>query len=122
MTTALPRIAIVDDSLFVLEAWQQLVDDAEVLVFESPRKFFLATSREPGLLASLACVVTDFHFDEGEPLDGTNFAALLVQRCGPPVLLSSDMPYGDEAGSPFAGRIAKEPMSWMQLARVLRRT
>jgi hypothetical protein len=111
-------IAVVDDNVFILEAWQQLVKDAIVTTFTSPSAFLAQADADPDWLARLGCIVTDLHFGTEE--DGVFLAQEVARRRAVPVLLSSDSLPG--AGSPdaaFSARIPKEPLSWVELQATL---
>lgn len=106
-----PRIAVIDDNPFVLEAWQLFVDDAEVVPFASPSAFWAHADKVVGFLACLDCIVTDYQFDlEGEE-DGLTFAATLKRRSKIPVILASDAELG-ELPTDIDARMPKEPMSY----------
>jgi hypothetical protein len=114
-TDALPLVAVVDDDIFTLEAWQSLVEDAVVAPFPTPSAFWKHAEANPGFLERLSAVVTDYYFDTpGEP-DGLAFAAAIKARQGVPVLLSSDAELGDAALDAIDARLPKKPETLVRL-------
>jgi signal transduction histidine kinase/CheY-like chemotaxis protein len=109
-----PSVAILDDNIFILEAWTDALGaDSRVFSFASPEELLEALEKDPNFLNTLACVVTDFHFDNSTVYDGMDVGKLVKsRRPGIPVLLSSD---GEMNGLDLAGSIdhviAKAPAS-----------
>ena len=106
-----PKILIVDDDVFVLEAWEAaLKSDATLVLLESFDELSRLIGRDPYFVDGLTCAVTDMY------LDGSSGGSLEVgrelKRLKPslPVFLSSD---GNFPGDKLAGTIdlviAKEP-------------
>ena len=116
----LPRIAVVDDSPFILEMWQSRVEDAVVEAFSSPEEFLRRVAQEGEFLSHLACVVTDFHFGDSSAMTGAMFALELKRLGGPKVLLSSDTPKSSlDDEQMFDGRIGECPANWLALSKVV---
>ena len=117
---ALPRLAVVEDNIFMLEAFvDALSADSEVFGFSSPEDLIEKLNDDPEFLASLACVVTDFHFDNSTTYDGVDVGKLVKsRRPGLSVLLSSD---GETKNMDLVGSIdhviAKAPTSFGALAQ-----
>jgi CheY-like chemotaxis protein len=113
-----PKIAVVDDDVFMLEAWKTaLAADAAPVTFASPDEFWRAVEKAPELLDGLTCVVTDYHFDNCATDDGMSFAEAMRQRAPRvSILLSSNatLPHGAERVVHCV--IDKTPMSWAKLA------
>ncbi len=104
-----PRIAVVDDDALILESWEAL-PGYDWRLFESPSAFLRELTRDPGYLATLACVVTDFTFP-GER-DGVIFATeLQALRADLPIFLATDMPLVAALPPSIRARIAKDAQS-----------
>ena len=115
----MPSIAVVEDNIFMLEAWMDsLSTDALVLGFLSPEELFKAMDEDPGLVHSLACVVTDFHFDNSNHYDGLDVGKAVKSRASHTrVLLATDYDDGRlEHTAAFDHVISKEPTSFTDLA------
>ena len=117
---ALPRLAVVEDNIFMLEAFvDALSADSEVFGFSSPECLIEKLNADPDFLNSLACVVTDFHFDNSTAYDGVDVGKLVKsRRPGLSVLLSSD---GETKNMDLVGSIdhviAKAPTNFSALAK-----
>jgi CheY-like chemotaxis protein len=112
----LPWIAVLDDSIFTLEAWQALVADARIFVFPSPSAFWERVELEPEFLPRLSCVVTDLYFEPGERDDGLSFAARLKARSRVPIVLSTDAEISPGDAQVVDALISKTPASFAELA------
>ena len=115
----MPSIAVVEDNIFMLEAWMDtLSSDALVLGFVSPEELFKAMDEDPGLVHGLACVVTDFHFDNSNQYDGLDVGKAVKSRTSHArVLLATDYDDGFLAHTAaFDHMISKEPTSFTDLA------
>ena len=115
----MPSIAVVEDNIFMLEAWMdRLSTDALVLGFVSPEELFKAMDEDPDLVHSLACVVTDFHFDNSNHYDGLDVGKAVKSRTSHArVLLATDYDDGYlEHAAAFDHVISKEPTSFTDLA------
>lgn len=112
------KIAVVDDDVFMLEAWETALGaDAAPVTFTSPAEFWKAVEKAPELLGDLRCVVTDFHFDNCASDDGVSFAEAVHQRAPRvPILLSSNAALPRGAERVVHRVIDKAPMSWAKLA------
>jgi len=86
-----PEILVVDDNIFVLEAWQSaLAGDAIVHSIASLEDLDERLEADPGFAGRLLLAVTDMHLD-GSAGDGLDVGRLLKRhRPGLQVLLSSD--------------------------------
>ncbi|MCX6107466.1 MAG: HAMP domain-containing sensor histidine kinase [Proteobacteria bacterium] len=114
-----PSVAIVEDNIFMLEAWMEALGaDALVFGFASPEELFEAMNEDPGLVHSFACVVTDFHFDNSNRYDGLDVGKAVKSRASHTrVLLATDYDDGGlEHAAAFDHVISKEPTSFTDLA------
>ena len=112
------RIALIEDSLFILDAWKVLAD-YDIEAFTCPEDFCERYAADQNGLLTLAAVVTDFHFDEASALNGRDVLHWVKQRQGPPVLLSTDGIRQIYAHDGFAALIDKDPLSRYELGRIL---
>ncbi len=115
----MPSVAVVEDNIFMLEAWMDsLSSDALVLGFVSPEELFKAMDEDPGLVHNLDFVVTDFHFDNSNQYDGLDVGKAVKSRaCHTRVLLATDYDDGRlEHTAAFDHVISKEPTSFTDLA------
>jgi signal transduction histidine kinase/ActR/RegA family two-component response regulator len=117
--SAKPRIAVVDDDVFVLEAWEiALGSEVEVCAFPEPEAFWQRFERD-GLGGVVDLVITDYYFGEGERENGRGFAEQLKARLKVPVLLSSDGVFDRAELTAFDGVIAKNPTNYAAVQRCL---
>lgn len=114
---ALPCIAVVDDSLFVLEAWTALAHDAKVETFLSPEAFWERLEADPGFLDALTCIVVDYYFDTESDVNGLEFAQMVRHRRDVPIFLSTDTPLKNLPAGMVA--IDKTPQTAATLATIL---
>jgi CheY-like chemotaxis protein len=86
-----PEVLVVDDNIFVLEAWvDTLREDAVVHTMASLEDLGARLEADPGFAARLLLAVTDMHLD-GSAGDGLDVGRLLKKyRPELRVLLSSD--------------------------------
>lgn len=116
---SLPLVAVVDDNIYVLEAWQAHCKDAVVICFDSPEKFWSKIKKNPEIKSSLACVVTDYHFD-GSDTNGRHFAQHIKETINVPVFLASDSE-GTRFNVPACvdASIEKRPHTWSELKELI---
>lgn len=117
---ARPTVAVLDDNVFVLEAWALVAADARILTYTSPAAFWAEMNANPDLLGQLDAVITDLHFGDLTE-DGLGFAAALKKRLRVPVFLSTDGILVEALGASVDAQIAKEPVPFADLKRRLRR-
>ena len=115
---ALPEFAILDDSKMILRAWKRkMAGVAVVHAFESPDEFRRHVALNDNFLPRLACVITDFYFDEGVLENGLMFADELRPQMTQPIFLCSD---GEFSQDMVQGRvdkvISKDPVRWEVLS------
>lgn len=112
------RIALIEDNSFIIDAWK-LSADFEVEGYVRPEDFYARYDQDRAGLATLACIVTDYHFDEESELTGADVLAWVKGRQGPLVLLSTDGLRSSFAGDGFAAILEKQPLKAAELTRVL---
>ena len=79
-TRAPPEVAIVDDSRAFLMGWRTALEgSAGAHFFTSPEAFWKAVDDDPGLLARLSAVVTDYRFGNSRQT-GVSFARAVKSR------------------------------------------
>lgn|GEM_PF-7067959 len=115
-----PLVAVVDDDVFVREAWQKTLSvDAEVRTYKSPTEFLTALETDPDAMEHLHCIVTDFDFRSENDIDGHTFAGLFKSRHGAPIFLASDGIFTDAETLQYDGVISKDPVRLVQLNSML---
>ena len=118
--SAKPEVAIVEDNPFMLGAWSNtLARDSTVHAVDSPEALAEMLDKDPGLVDRLACVVTDYNFDNSKQ-DGCDVARMIkVRSPSLPVLLSSD---GHISAAEIANAIdqviPKDPQSYAELTKL----
>jgi signal transduction histidine kinase len=114
------RLVVVDDDVFMREAWEALHGEAEVLTWEHPQAFQAACERHPELLGSIDYLVTDFYF-EHQAETGVAFAlALRDAGLAAPIFLSSNSAPDALDHAAFGGLVLeKRVMSLGELERFL---
>lgn len=114
------RIALIEDSPFLVEAWT-FVADYELETYGCPEEFFTRYTADPQGLLQLDGIVTDFYFDEVSQLTGSDVLEWVKHRQGPPVLLSTNGTPHSLSQVGFAAIIEKDPLLSADLARILGR-
>ena len=115
-TNAKPEVLVVDDNIFILEAWEDMLKaDATVHMITTQEDLEARLAKDPEFLERLSLVITDFHFD-GSRYDGQDVARLIKQRRPSlTVLLSSDGVFAEGLDGPDR-IIGKEPVKLSKLA------
>jgi CheY-like chemotaxis protein len=109
--TKKPLVAIIEDDIFVREAWETVLKkDCRVQLFDGSTSFWAAMEQSPELLSAWQVIVTDYYFD-GEDETGATVAERLKGRVSCPVVLCSNGEFPAEELALFAARIDKEPKS-----------
>jgi signal transduction histidine kinase/ActR/RegA family two-component response regulator len=122
-SSAKPKVLVVDDSSFVLDAWEDsLSDDARIYRADSIEEVEILIASDPDLLNHLAFVITDFKFDNSRS-DGLDVAKRLKNLCPClTIMLSTD---GIVSESDLSGSvdhvIAKVPVRLAYLPGVAQR-
>jgi signal transduction histidine kinase/CheY-like chemotaxis protein len=119
LPSAKPEVAIVEDNPFMLGAWSNaLATDSTVHAVDSPEALAEMLLKDPVLGDRLACVVTDYYFDNSTQ-NGIDVARMIKARSPDlPVLLSSD---GHISAAEMANVIdqviPKDPQSYAGLTK-----
>lgn len=116
-----PTIALVEDDVFLRDAWTLSVRDARLELFSTGEALIERCLADADFLATLAVVVTDFHLGTGQ-CDGAELAARLknLRRSLPVVLCSeSGAQLTDHHQVAFATVLEKRPYSWHELRLLL---
>ena len=115
-----PKVVVVDDSPFVLDAWAaQLASEAELHLLPSFESLMERMRSEPNYLNGIRCVIVDLYID-GSALNGLDMARMIKKiRPDLPVILSSDaiVKEGELQGA-IDRVIGKEPQSLGKLGLV----
>ena len=85
-----PRVVVVDDETYVLDAWQRIMTDAVVTVFDNPYSFYDNIIDNPLELANTSCIILDYFF-KGTDVEKENLVRA-ARRKGfmRPIILSSN--------------------------------
>jgi len=112
-----PLVIVLDDDLFFQFAWEQVLSqDADVLVFDDPERMREKIAKDPGLLSSTCCIITDYYFGK-QSVSDTDFWNIISQyNYKGPVLLSSNS-VEEVTDSKFTARISKDPVTLVELSR-----
>jgi hypothetical protein len=113
-------LALIEDEVFVREAWQLSVKKTSMMSFETPEAFLAKCRTEPRFLAGLKVVVTDFHFGSASERDGAWLKDEVNRlRHDLPVVLSSDSGTVGQASDGFRLVIDKRPYEWGEIEGLL---
>jgi hypothetical protein len=108
-------VALIEDDIFLREAWQkELCDDCDLDVFSSGEAFLAASSSSPTFLSKYSLLISDYYF-EGESVTGATIAKHIAERISFPIVLCSDSELPSDELTLFSGRIAKSPQNWVSL-------
>ena len=121
VAVAKPEVLVVDDNIFILEAWEQaLRGDTVVHLIDNPEALAAKIAQDPAFLTRLSYVITDHNFD-GSLHDGLDVGRMVKnQRRDLPVLLSSDAELrGSDLSGSIDAVIAKEPVGYRELRQLL---
>jgi signal transduction histidine kinase/CheY-like chemotaxis protein len=113
-------VVVIDDDVFVLEAWATILDDAELMTFESPTHFWQYLAANKSFINDIKLIVTDFYFDNESHENGESFAVKIKTIGDIPVLLSSNASFSTMP-SVFDGMIGKEPATYQAINRKLKK-
>lgn len=114
------KIAIIDDSIIVQDAWiAKLGDEVEILCFDNPQEFLRAVHQNSDLLERLNLVVTDYYFDHCDTTGVEVSLAIKARHKNLPVVLSSDRDPLSFKEKPLSvdGIIGKQPLSMSKLLK-----
>lgn len=104
-------VVVVDDDIFTLEAWETILDDAGIMTFSGPTKFWEFLAANKLFINDIKLIVTDYHFDN-EPIEtGESFAARIKEIGNIPVVLSSNGSF-NPLPAVFDASIGKEPNTY----------
>ena len=109
-------VVVVDDDVFTLEAWTTILDDAELMTFESPTLFWQYLAANKSFINDIKLIVTDFYFDNETHENGESFAVKIKSIGNIPVLLSSNASFSN-LPKIFDGVIGKEPTTYQDMYR-----
>ena len=118
----LSRVAVIDDSAFMLEAWTNELSDASVVTFSSPEDFLKACSDSPEFLTSLDLIIVDYQFSEHSLDHGLVLAGRIKSMRQIPIVLCTDWPVTDPVASVVTdAQIPKSPISLRAIWNLLRK-
>ena len=113
-------VVVVDDDVFTLEAWTTILDDAELMTFESPTLFWQYLAANKAFINDIKLIVTDFYFDNETHENGESFAIKIKSIGNIPVILSSNASFSN-LPTIFDGVIGKEPTSYHDMNRKIKK-
>lgn len=116
-----PRVVVVDDESYVLDAWKSAMTDAVVTVFDNPYSFYDNIIDNPTELASTSCMILDYFF-KGTDVEKENLVRA-ARRNGfmRPIILSSNRNYeNDSVEEPdrFDAVVPKRASSFAELMKI----
>lgn len=115
-----PEFAVVEDEVFVLDAWVMRNKDAVVHAFSSPEAFWDFVAKDSAFLSRIKCVVTDYYFDEFPNDNGLKFAAKIKEQSKVAVILSTNaIIKREQTAGVVDAIIEKDMMQWTTLADIL---
>lgn len=116
-------VALVEDSLFLQDAWVHEATAFTVLPFEGPTAFFNAMKENPDLLEQLQFIITDYFFDHEQDSNGFTFAEKLrkTHSFQKPILLASNSEPPAEHLDAFEMVIDKNPTEGHELWEKVKR-
>ncbi len=114
-----PKIALIEDSLFVQDMWLQESTDMTIDCFDSPDAFLAARGNDSKLLTRFDAIITDYYFGSGT-LTGLDLARILkhdAPNCTIWLMSNaSDLPQ-----TYFDAQISKDPKACSELLSNLAR-
>jgi signal transduction histidine kinase len=120
---AFPRVVVIDDDTFILDAWRRTMTDAECLCYVSPEAVLAALASGSLDLKAVACIITDLTFvsPSTTALQGVFLVETLRKSYAGPLFVSSDMPASGEAWERLVnGFLPKEPQTFESLMGIRR--
>jgi CheY-like chemotaxis protein len=116
-----PRVVVVDDEACYLTAWQETMNDAEVIGFLDPEIFWDEIIEKHHVLQSISCFIFDFYFP-GTDIDKLQLVESLRSKgFFGPIILSTNAPYDNTHASPksrFDYVMKKNAMSYSALKAI----
>lgn len=73
-------VVVVDDNLWVLDAWKRKLIGSDVRLFKDPMDFWKAVDEKRIEPEQFTCLVTDYYFDDYSGDTGVDFAAKLASK------------------------------------------
>lgn len=120
ITSQRTKIAVIDDDIFIREAWGLLGHEFDTLTFESPEEFLDYLAQIPNLAVSFDVIVTDYNFGMRSAMSGADFAERLRQLVSTPIILSTDMDQSSiRRGDLFDSFLDKKIINWRKLDDLL---
>jgi hypothetical protein len=111
-----PLVALVEDDIFMTEAWEEaLRPDTECVVFGEPAAFRKRFEGDPAFQERLSAIILDPHF-EGTTETGADLAGSLRGRTSARILFGSDATLLGDEKALFDGVCGKRPVPWSQLS------
>lgn len=115
-TDTKPIVVVVEDDLFIREAWQIVIRDAQALLFASGGEFQQWLRGKPADLARVEFFVLDYYLESG--VTGHDLAREIKQMSEAPVVLCSDMGSSSKPQAGFDLVIGKDPKNLAELSEL----
>jgi hypothetical protein len=114
------RFAIIDDDIFIRDSWELFMQEFNILTFDSPETFLLASDRSSSFLASFDAIIVDYDFGVKSNMSGTELAQILRRKTAIPIILSTDMDPKDISEiERFDLHLDKNALDWHSLQKLL---
>jgi hypothetical protein len=114
------QIAVIDDDIFIREAWALLGHEFDALTFESPEAFLNEIGRNPDLGSSFDAIIVDYNFGARSRMSGADLAAVLKTVTASPLILSTDSLPSEISGAElFDLQLEKNILTWRQLGNLI---
>lgn len=114
------QIAVIDDDIFIREAWALLGHEFDALTFESPEAFLAEIARNPNLGGAFDAIIVDYNFGGRSHMSGADLAAVLKTVTASPLILSTDSQPSEIRGAElFDLRLEKNIMTWRELGSMI---
>lgn len=106
-------VIVVDDDVFIREAWQHRLKETGCMVFATPAAVLAWIDAKPTELEGVAGFVLDYYLEAD--LNGIELAARIRERGSWPILLSTDATLAPEQRAMVDAVIAKMPVALGQI-------
>jgi len=114
------KIAIVDDDIFIREAWELFLQDFTLFTFDSPETFLLAINRNSQFLDTIDAIVLDYDFGTRSRLLGTELGHILRPKTNCPIIISTDRSRTDIIDiEKFDLHLDKNILDWHNLKKLI---
>lgn len=110
-------VIVIDDSPFVLEAWQRKLKGVRVGFFRNPDECLQAMQENTVLFEHTHVIVCDYYYDSGQ--SASDFSKWVKTRFNVRVALSTCAEIAGDETKAFDAVLGKEPLGWEDLAKAV---